>query len=142
MAENENIEEVKEDAIPSDNGVETPEVQEETPITQEPVEPPKPVSIEYTKAVEEKIGKVTGRAYKAEAKAELLEQRLRDIETQKEALSLRVPLHHNEFDYLEPRGRGKYWPAIKLRDIKEIDHLIPLIKKAYENRHNWEPYNE
>lgn len=64
------------------------------------------------------------------------------VEPQKEALSLRVPLHHNESDYLEPRGRGKYWPSIKLRDIKEINHLIPLIDKAYENRHNWEPYNE
>lgn len=64
------------------------------------------------------------------------------IEPQKGALSLRVPLDDNESDYLEPRGRGKYWPVIKLRDVKEIDHIIPLIKKAYENRHNWEPYND
>ncbi len=64
------------------------------------------------------------------------------IEPQKGALSLRVPLHDNESDYLEPRGRGKYWPVIKLRDVKEIDPIIPLIKKAYDNRHNWEPYND
>ena len=64
------------------------------------------------------------------------------IEPQKGALSLRVPLNHNESDYLEHRGRGKYWPVIKLRDVREIDHIIPLIEKAYENRHNWEPYND
>jgi len=64
------------------------------------------------------------------------------IEPQKGALSLRVPLHHNESDYLEPRGGGKYWPAIKLRDDKEIDPIIPLIKKGYANRHNWKPYND
>ena len=64
------------------------------------------------------------------------------IEPQKNTLSLRVPLHHTESDYLEPRGGGKYWPSIKLRDLKDIENIIPIIRKGHENRHNWKPYNE
>lgn len=64
------------------------------------------------------------------------------VEPQKNALSLRVPLNHNEWDYLEPQGGGKYWPSIKLRDLKEIEKILPIIKRGYENRHIWKPYNQ
>jgi hypothetical protein len=36
----------------------------------------------------------------------------------------------------------KYLPSIKLRDVKEIENIIPLITKAHENRHNWKPYDK
>jgi len=73
----ENIEEVKEEAIPSavDGG-------ETSAVIPDEVKPPEPGSIEYTKAVEDRIGKVTKKAYQAEARAELFEKRVQELESQ------------------------------------------------------------
>ncbi len=73
------VEEVQEESTPSPvDGVETPEVEPETVVD----ETPKPGSIEYTKAVEERIGKVTAKTYKAEAERDLYKQRLEQIEAE------------------------------------------------------------
>ncbi|MFW9970053.1 MAG: hypothetical protein ACFFDF_07610 [Candidatus Odinarchaeota archaeon] len=53
-----------------------------------------------------------------------------------------MPLIHDISYYLEPRGNGKYWPSIKLRVIDDIKNIISLIHEAFQNRNNWNPYNE
>lgn len=73
------IEKVKEEAIPSKvDGVETPEA---TPA--EEVKPPEPGTIEYTKAVEERIGKVKSETYKAVAERDVYKQRIEQLEAEK-----------------------------------------------------------
>jgi len=94
------IEEVTEEAIPSNNGVETPVLQEETPAS-EPVEPPQPGTPEYTEAVEKRIGKVKSQQYKAEARAEILQQELDRINSQQTASQTPVAPTVN-FNEVEP----------------------------------------
>lgn len=69
----------EETTTPEVDGIETPEVQVETPV-QEPVENPEPGTVEYTQAVEKKIGKVKSQQYRAEAERDLLKQRLDEYE--------------------------------------------------------------
>lgn len=78
MSEEEKAEQVEETTTPVLNGDGTPEVTPETVV----VEPPEPGSIEYTKAVEEKIGKVKSQQYKAEAERDLWKQKADQLEAQ------------------------------------------------------------
>ena len=66
------------------DGIETPVVQEETPAS-EPEKSPEPGSVEYTQAVEKKIGKVKSQQYKAEAERDLYKQRVADLENKSQA---------------------------------------------------------
>ena len=78
MSEEKNVEETKEKSTPLvTDGNETPEVKPEE------VKSPEPGSIEYTKAVEERIGKVTGKVYAAEAERDLYKQRVDQLEAEK-----------------------------------------------------------
>ena len=79
----EQVEIVKEEATPSaiDDTTEVSAVTTE----QEEVKAPEPGSIEYTKAVEERIGKVVGGRIKAEAQRDLYKDRLAQLEADNKA---------------------------------------------------------
>ena len=73
--EDEKVEEVKEESTTSTDDTQVSEV------TTEEAQAPEPGSIEYTKAVEERIGKVTKSRYQAEAERDLYKKRVEELES-------------------------------------------------------------
>ncbi len=125
------VEEVAEESTPQPvDAAESAEVEQEA-------QPPEPGSIEYTKAVEERIGKITAKTYKAEAERDLYRQRLEALENaKKEPVAPKVdftesePQEHDFDDYTSYVKSVASWQFRKER----AEYEAKSVQRDVQNR--------